>query len=395
MSSLKYNSIQRPIFKKRKPRIKPRFTQIKRIGAEIECFWSDERLEEYSFPEIVYDGSVHFNNHTSESDENDCDGSCRDNCECYYDCECEMCAICTRCEDSPDNCECDECLMCDGCENNFEMCDCERLKQVECKDKECSKNDVCDTCLQIFDENQSLSHNCASMGNHSYQCECECDCECECECNCNSNESVDGKIGEIVSPAFQDVNELKEYINKYYGSETNGSCGLHIHVSVKNEKAYKRLMTHSFNRYFLQEVEKWAHHNKIGYKKGVLNADLKHKSQFWQRLNGQNTFCTQEFIPKTQFRSIDKDSTRYRQLNFCYNLIGKNRRKNHTLECRLFPAFQDKQISLNAIQLFYDLVNSFLNREYNDKGVNKISKPKMNVSESKQLNEVIVLGSND
>jgi len=201
------------------------------------------------------------------------------------------------------------------------------------------------------------------MGHLQYHCDYECDCECRCECDCGSS---DGKVGEIASPAFIKVNECMDYMTKFYPTETNSTCGLHIHVSVKNEKAYKRLMTHSFNEFFLAQVEKFGIENKIGYKNGVLTDSLKAKSQFWKRLAGQNTYCQKVFNPRTQLRNTNKDGTRYNQLNFCYNLIGANRKKNHTLECRLFPAFQKKEIAIKAIEFFYDCVTSFLNRHYEE-----------------------------
>lgn len=383
MSSLTYSPIQRKPRKLRKPRIRPRFNQIKKIGAEIECYWSKEKLGEYSFPDIDYDGSVEFEGHSNGNDE--CDGACRENCDCSNYCECDECLQCNICEHSTGACECNECLMCLDCNNQYEDCDCTIEKSDECKNKECNKdNNVCDNCLELFYDAQDIQRDCNEANNASYMCNWECNCECQCECDCNNNN--DGQVGEIVSPAFSNVVDLKEFIDKYYGTETNSSCGLHIHVSVKNEKAYKRLMTKAFNVYFLRQAEKFAHENKIGYKEGILTNMLKAKSQFWKRLEGQNTYCKREFIPKIQFRNEDKSDTRYRQLNFCYNLIGKNRHKNHTIECRLFPCFRDKKISLKAIQFFYDLINSFLNREYNNKALD-ILKPK-----TQGINEVIVLG---
>lgn len=147
--------------------------------------------------------------------------------------------------------------------------------------------------------------------------------------------------GEIPSKPMV-LAELLEWIQRCYPDHVNRSCGMHIHVSFKDNLAYAQLMTPSFYKYFLQEVEKWAIEKK-------LNED----SIFWERFQGKNSYCKKEYNADMQTRMRGKESVRYAHLNYCYSL-------HKTIEVRLFPAFQKKALTLSAVQLVHDIFEGFL-----------------------------------
>jgi len=149
-----------------------------------------------------------------------------------------------------------------------------------------------------------------------------------------------GLIGETRSNPITKVQDLIVYVNDNYPDKTNSTCGLHIHISLKQKNYYSLLMSSKFNTYFKKMIVEYADKN-------ITN---KH---FWNRLEGSNTFCTDVFRPQIQTNDAGKGSTRYSQLNYCYSLHG-------TLECRLFPAFKYKDTAINAIMAYLSIVESYI-----------------------------------
>lgn len=145
-------------------------------------------------------------------------------------------------------------------------------------------------------------------------------------------------IGEVASPPIDNFSELEEYVKKFCPKYVNESCGLHIHVSFKSSSHYLTLMEDKFYKYFLARMKDFG--TKMEFPTNHL---------FWNRYEGKNKFCINEFYPERQINLNHKDSIRYTHLNYCYTL-------HKTIECRMFPAFNDVDTIMSTIK---ELVNCY------------------------------------
>ena len=292
------------------------------LGIELEGYWYNSHID------LKDDSSVQFEDVNSE-----CNGNCRDNCECMNFCECDECQACEICECQTNECQCDSCRMCLGCDNHYESCECE-MESV-CNKESCSNDDLCEECIDNFYDNQNFDYNCAEFGHRYNNCYLECGCSCCCECNCNEG------VGEIASKKLR-INEVENFILNNYPDEVNSTCGLHIHMSFKNDKKdYAILATQEFYDFFLEEIEAWADNRKIN--KG---------SRFYKRLEGVQ-YSKREFLAENQLNENSDYSDRYAHLNFCYN-------KHRTLEIRVGNMFDKKEISVEYVHAVIDIVNYYL-----------------------------------
>jgi len=294
------------------------------VGIELEGYWYE------GHEELKHDSSVDG----FSVDYSECNGDCRDNCDCEQYCECRMCRACEICDNNISDCDCVDCLICLDCENHYENCEC--IIDKTCEKLSCVKNDRCNECIESFQENQILSHNCRMMNNDYNNCTMECDCECSCECDCESN----NEVGEVASNKLK-VNEVKDFILDNYPNEVNSSCGLHIHLSFKNgKKDYNIISSEKFYNYFLSEIENWA-----------LNRNINQGSRFWKRLKGCQ-YAKREFNADIQ---IKEGSDRYTHINYCYS-------KRKTVEIRLGTMFDNKDISVEYVHKVIEIFNDYLNR---------------------------------
>lgn len=150
--------------------------------------------------------------------------------------------------------------------------------------------------------------------------------------------------GEISnSPAS--IDGVLNFIHKYYPTEVNDTCGMHLHVSFDNKLDYMRLMTKTFYSYFLKEIEAWAK------AEGIPEND-----RFWSRFRGDVHYTGRVWAPELQLLGHDLpngEGSRYAILNFCWG-------KHGTLECRLMPMFEDKERSKRAIKAIVDIYEKYL-----------------------------------
>lgn len=67
-------------------------------------------------------------------------------------------------------------------------------------------------------------------------------------------------VGEVSSPpmSLSEIEKIEEWIRKNYPSFCNETCGFHVHISLRDNLDYARLMTQNFYEYFLTEIEKWG-----------------------------------------------------------------------------------------------------------------------------------------
>jgi len=146
---------------------------------------------------------------------------------------------------------------------------------------------------------------------------------------------------DVASPPLY-IEDLCKWIETNIPDKVNKSCGTHVHISTRKVKDYMRLMEKEFFDYFINSMTAWG--NEMKLPSGHL---------FWNRLEGGNQYCHKKFDPEGQVNQKGKAGNRYTQLNFCYGLHG-------TLECRLFPGFDDAQLCINAVKAFVNCVESFL-----------------------------------
>ena len=177
-------------------------------------------------------------------------------------------------------------------------------------------------------------------------------------------------IGELASKPMK-LDKILLWVNKVYPDTHNKSCGLHIHVSFHNLLDYQKLMSKEFYDYFLKRVKKWGEEK-----------DINPNTEFWIRLKGDNRYCTTGFRPEEQKTFTDHNGPRYMQLNYAWGLYK-------TLECRLFPMFQKKELALSAIELFVNICDEYLKkicpREHETKTNVLDDEPEM------EYNEVLVV----
>ncbi len=148
--------------------------------------------------------------------------------------------------------------------------------------------------------------------------------------------------GEVVSHAFDNLNDCLEWMDFLYPDESNRTCGIHIHLSFTNLQSYVKLMDRRFYNALIGGFNTWGNDNRI-------NPD----SAFWHRLEGRNSYCENKFVPDDQVNVQHKDSVRYAHLNYCYSL-------HRTMELRLLPTFQKRELAFSAVRFYYGFVNSWL-----------------------------------
>lgn len=160
-------------------------------------------------------------------------------------------------------------------------------------------------------------------------------------------------VGEVCSPGrgHPTIADAVQWTRDNYPQYVNASCGLHVHVSI-NELNYGRLMDHDFEAYYNERLAAFI---QDGLNRGAAGYDL-----LRSRFAGENRYCQKKFIPEQQLfeprrYGPPEEHPRYCQLNFCYGRHG-------TVECRVFPCFPDVEEGVKAVELFYDIVHSYLGR---------------------------------
>lgn len=140
------------------------------------------------------DGSVHGGN------SGDCDGSCRENCECA---------------------QCGETHFCD------DLAEHTRRNRMYVDDVEWN------------DEDESCAgHSCMGYDDHP-----DYDCSCECDCTQDDGHEVCVLIPESKLESI--VERVCSVLNDQLEASVNKTCGLHVHLDMRRRKAsaaYKRLV---------------------------------------------------------------------------------------------------------------------------------------------------------
>jgi len=146
---------------------------------------------------------------------------------------------------------------------------------------------------------------------------------------------------EFISAPMESPVELAAWMRRVYPPHTNSSCGLHVHVSLKNSIDYARIIDRRFYNYFLDEMTEWGRVAKIKNK------------NFFTRLEGNNHFCKKDWAPEKQMKQTGKDSVRYAHWNFCWGI-------RKTAECRMLPTFKDPSVAIAAVMRVIKCVEDYL-----------------------------------
>lgn len=156
-------------------------------------------------------------------------------------------------------------------------------------------------------------------------------------------------VGEVASPPLSLSDALK-WVSEHYPSGYDASCGMHIHLSLKEDADYVSLCRtpHFFMKFLL-----WGN----SFLSSLKGDD---KALFRTRISGGNRFCALKFIPEKQLALVRKGggnnvdvNARYAMLNFAKNVHG-------TVENRVFPLFREKEVALRAISEYVELTEKFL-----------------------------------
>ena len=160
-------------------------------------------------------------------------------------------------------------------------------------------------------------------------------------------------VGEVVSPPFDNLDNAKQWMLKYYPDATNSSCGLHFHVSLNNPGYYSCLMEKEFYLYMKESLGKFADEQKLNK---IFRERFEGKTEWAKK------YCRDEFIPlKQAFVSQknynDAGRNRYTLLNFCYGL-------HETVEIRVFTAHMPVKRAVKCLEWYVNVITEYLEQNY-------------------------------
>lgn len=156
-------------------------------------------------------------------------------------------------------------------------------------------------------------------------------------------------IGEITTRPHRKLANLLGDVRILHPTVVNDTCGLHVHTSFSPIHT-SLLTTKDFWDYFQDFWYKWGMERKDVFTKDE-------RDRYWSRFEGkkrahaERSYCQKKFIPAEQLNYHDD---RYTQVNFVAY------KKYKTVEIRLFPMFQNPDITVSAIEGVAEMYNSFL-----------------------------------
>lgn len=149
--------------------------------------------------------------------------------------------------------------------------------------------------------------------------------------------------GEIVTRPHDNLFGLLDDVSTLWPDMVDVSCGLHIHASFTPLDGSVIAST-EFYEFLKKEWAAWGKEEK-----------LPRSHEFWVRLRGGNKFAKDLFDPEKQLRAPARTrEERYTMMNF------NAWHKHGTIECRLLPMFQEKQVALSAIAKLASIYDTFL-----------------------------------
>lgn len=168
---------------------------------------------------------------------------------------------------------------------------------------------------------------------------CE-DCD-QYNCGCGNSEDRYHN-GEYVTDPISKWDYLVGEMKNNYPDKVNSTCGLHVHISVPSTRAYEALMSERFYNFLKKSLRVW------GKKNNIPSSD-----NFWHRLAGKNQYCEDFHDPDSQVFDTGKSGNRYCIVNYCFSCHG-------TMEVRVLPMFNNKNLSISAVERVLWTVNRYL-----------------------------------
>ena len=148
-------------------------------------------------------------------------------------------------------------------------------------------------------------------------------------------------VGEAPSPPLA-PRAVPAWMKEHYPDAVNVTCGMHVHVSVKHQWHYARLMEPEFLAYVKNALQTWGE-----------QLFIREEHPFWDRLKGRNDYCKDEFVPELQVKHKEKGGNRYTMLNYTWA-------RYRTVECRVLPAFAACEIAISAVFAVVDTFEAYL-----------------------------------
>lgn len=158
----------------------------------------------------------------------------------------------------------------------------------------------------------------------------------------------DGRLGESINPDGPLIGEavsdplrpepLLDWVDNNYPDHVNRTCGLHVHVSV-HPTHYQWLMDEDFYEYSMERLRRFGDQNPV-------------PDRYFNRLRGNNDTCLDNWDPDRQI--MGGHDTRYRIWNF------HAFRAHGTIECRVFPCYEEPKLTKDSILLVCDILCSFI-----------------------------------
>jgi hypothetical protein len=163
----------------------------------------------------------------------------------------------------------------------------------------------------------------------------------------NSVSGLPGNMGEITTKPHTSLDALIKDVVEMYPNHVNDTAGLHVHASFTPMDT-TALTTKEFWAYFTRRWEAWGEAHKETMTRNE-------RDWFFSRLRATTAkakkYCKAEFKPQEQF---EFQEDRYTQINFTAY------KKYKTVEVRVLPMFESKELAALAIRELSDIYNTFL-----------------------------------
>jgi hypothetical protein len=181
-------------------------------------------------------------------------------------------------------------------------------------------------------------------------------------------------VGELSVGPHRDLDQFRTCLQQVWPTAVNASCGLHVHLSLKRDYHYLRLLQPEVTTRLTNRLGEWAR------RQGLPGGH-----PMWSRLTGENQYCKAEYHGEEQLTATQRISNRYTIINYCKSLHG-------TVEVRVLPALATADLGWSALTEVILILGSFLHenrgQERKDRMAEVVSVDE--VSESALLEEVRV-----
>lgn len=152
--------------------------------------------------------------------------------------------------------------------------------------------------------------------------------------------------GEMVTPPMSAWGPTKDFMRRNYPDHVGASCGMHIHMSFReNTLAISAILdSREYQDKLLAELEKFGRKHRI------------RAEYFWQRVQGRNEYCRLDWAPE----NIISNRERYRVVNF----TAYHRHK--TIEIRVLPMFRNQTLARAAVRKVLAFTDLYLRKAIAD-----------------------------